>query len=107
MPTTDPNASFFLKLPLELRRAVYEASNKQALGRLAQTCKQVNAEINPRVDHIGEEKRSPWDALRRCDFPSMFMPQPQDPSRLLSGKNLYRRDHRLKLLGLRDRPSIG
>lgn len=64
------HVSSFLAIPAELRKSIYDVADKQTLGRLAQTCKQVNADINPVVEKVGQEKRSPWDTLRKQEYPN-------------------------------------
>ena len=53
MPTTNPNAFLFSALSAEMRKLVYDVCDKQTLGRLSQTCKQINSEINPVVEKVG------------------------------------------------------
>jgi hypothetical protein len=76
LPITSP-ASSFLALPAELRKSIYDVADKQTLGRLAQTSKQVNNEINPVVEKLGQEKRSPWDTLCKREFPNFGVPTAQ------------------------------
>lgn len=85
LPINSGNTSF-VAIPGELRKEVYDAADKQTLGRLAQTCKQVNAELNPTIEKVGQEKISPWDALRKREYPNFDVSKMQVPQ---SAKSLY------------------
>jgi hypothetical protein len=84
MPTTKADAFLLLNLPVEMRKWVYDACDKQTLGRLAQACKQVNDEINPFVAQVGQETLSPWNTLRKRDFPNIHLPAMRTPQNAMS-----------------------
>jgi hypothetical protein len=88
----------FLAMPSERRRAIYNETDKQTLGRLAQTCKQVNDEINPTDEEVGQEASSPWDTLRKREYQDFGSPGAQNfrlPRQPQNARSLYQSARRL------------
>ena len=75
MPTTKTHVPSLWTLPPEVRKGIYEACDKEELRQLAQTCWQVNREIDPVVDELDKRNRSPWDGLRERHFPGLIVPK--------------------------------
>jgi hypothetical protein len=86
MPPIKANPSSFLTIPADARKAIYDVSDKKALGRLAQTCKQVNDEIKPGIVKVGQEVCAPSDTLRKRNFPNIHVPAIRTPQ---SAKSIH------------------
>jgi hypothetical protein len=87
MPTTKTNAPSFLTLPVEMREKIYDHCGKDTLAKLTSTCRQTKEEIDSVVDDQGKRARSPWDALRKRNFPEIAVPE---TLKLKSASVIYR-----------------